>query len=394
MPPKKRDKIRDDVYPSEVPRHSKALKKEFKPWHKPRKQWVREELWNKSLSDLIAEVSAGPDRPLVYLGLPGIELLDIRAFNEVCKTAGASLKCLGFNSDLKEARHLNESNLSSHEVTHLSHITFDSIVLPKSIERISNTNSLAHTEMANYGPFDVVNFDLCESVAVSKPRTNESYYEALRALVTYQANNRTEPWLLLLTTRASRKVIDRTAMEKLLRMILDNSSANIEFKDSLKNHLKIEERLINSELAKRNRKNLNPTHFFSLFGLGIGKWLVNLMINNPPHWRVRMISACGYAVYGHRPDMLSVVLKFEHIPHQRQDSVGLAISQPKRQLPTEAEIAIPIIEEMGKLTNVDTWLRNNPKIFDAMVKNFAKLLAGARYDPIKYAEWVRDEYPA
>ena len=48
--------------------------KEFKPWHKPRKQFVRRKQWSALLQGLYE--TREPEDPLRYLGLPGTDLID------------------------------------------------------------------------------------------------------------------------------------------------------------------------------------------------------------------------------------------------------------------------------------------------------------------------------
>ena len=61
-------------------------KKEFLPWHRPRKQFVRHYQWCKEIRRMISHTPPA-DGVLKYLGLPGVDLLDLRYFHEeVCQT--------------------------------------------------------------------------------------------------------------------------------------------------------------------------------------------------------------------------------------------------------------------------------------------------------------------
>ena len=60
--------------------------KEFKPWHKPRKQFVRRE----QLATLLLRLyeMREPGDPLLYLGLPGTDLIDLRYLHEqLCRAS-------------------------------------------------------------------------------------------------------------------------------------------------------------------------------------------------------------------------------------------------------------------------------------------------------------------
>ena len=65
--------------------------KEFKPWHKPRKQFVRRE----QLSALLLRLyeNRKPRDSLRYLGLPGTDLIDLRYLHEqLCRTKDRQLE--------------------------------------------------------------------------------------------------------------------------------------------------------------------------------------------------------------------------------------------------------------------------------------------------------------
>ena len=51
--------------------------REFLPWHRPRKQFVRR-MWKGCLEDILKQRE--PDSEISYLGLPGADLLDLRFF--------------------------------------------------------------------------------------------------------------------------------------------------------------------------------------------------------------------------------------------------------------------------------------------------------------------------
>src|SRR5436309_470968 len=95
----------------------------FQPWHRPRKQLVREEVWGSEISWLIAQNRTG-DEGLKYLGLPGADLLDLRyIYQEFCKTGEHGLKFLGFDSAaLPESPHGDALNVSLQEVRSLRHV--------------------------------------------------------------------------------------------------------------------------------------------------------------------------------------------------------------------------------------------------------------------------------
>lgn len=64
---------------------SRKTKKEFKPWHNPRKQLVRKEQWIYFTSKYLANILSGRTT-LKYFSLPGDDLLDVRVFHDsICE---------------------------------------------------------------------------------------------------------------------------------------------------------------------------------------------------------------------------------------------------------------------------------------------------------------------
>src|SRR5215469_1547520 len=76
-------------------------RRDFKPWHRPRKQAVRQIQWGSEINWLLAHKSPD-DRSLRYLGLPGADLLDIRYFySRFCSDGSHKLTFLGFDESAK-----------------------------------------------------------------------------------------------------------------------------------------------------------------------------------------------------------------------------------------------------------------------------------------------------
>src|ERR1700676_2295882 len=91
----------DDDYTADlvaVEEYDYALpsKKTFRPWHRPRKQFIRNDQWCHFTKVLIEEIQIS-DGSLTYFGLPGVDLLDLRCFSaNVCEPKALKLRFLGF----------------------------------------------------------------------------------------------------------------------------------------------------------------------------------------------------------------------------------------------------------------------------------------------------------
>ena len=73
--------------------------KEFMPWHKPRKQFVRRKQWSALLRRLYK--NRGPGDPLRYLGLPGTDLIDLRYLHKELCHAITAAHCASSDSTRK-----------------------------------------------------------------------------------------------------------------------------------------------------------------------------------------------------------------------------------------------------------------------------------------------------
>jgi hypothetical protein len=93
----------DDIFGASDYEAPKPKKKEFLPWHKPRKQYVRRYQWCEQIKKLFApvptdDVASTGETTLRYFGLPGIDLLDLRYFHDqVCEPSQLRMRFLGFN---------------------------------------------------------------------------------------------------------------------------------------------------------------------------------------------------------------------------------------------------------------------------------------------------------
>ena len=74
----KEDELLQGIYQDIQPSLEGVEAREFKPWHKPRKQYIRLRQWCAIVRWLIRKVGMQQGDSLRYLGLPGEDLLDIR----------------------------------------------------------------------------------------------------------------------------------------------------------------------------------------------------------------------------------------------------------------------------------------------------------------------------
>jgi hypothetical protein len=90
------DDYSDGLVAIEKYEYALPSKKSFRPWHWPRKQFIRNDQWCHFTKLLIDEIQIS-DGSLTYFGLPGADLLDLRCFStSVCEPKSLKLRFMGF----------------------------------------------------------------------------------------------------------------------------------------------------------------------------------------------------------------------------------------------------------------------------------------------------------
>ena len=149
--------LADDIVTAVAYEAPLPMAKEFLPWHRPRKQYVRQHQWCTQIKRLIQEHPLS-DGTLKYLGLPGVDLLDIRHFHEdICKPDNVRFRFLGFNTNALSGSDAQiELNVSLDEIRKLSLVDEQSNVIGDSFALLANSKSIACQRAQELGPFDVI----------------------------------------------------------------------------------------------------------------------------------------------------------------------------------------------------------------------------------------------
>lgn len=357
----------------------------FKPWHKPRKHYIRLKQWCHEIQSLIKKLKYKNGALLTYLGLPGEDMLDIRALQGVCAEAKVKLRYLGFNSAAKSPDKPYELNLSEHEVYALDFIDPESVVLADHFEKITHERSIGLDRIRKFEPFDIINIDLCDSVA--SPAKKSQYFDAILKLCTLQIQSRgNKPWLMFLTTRAGRKETSNELKKRLLGCVLDNLKNNAEFKTSLEakgfSITSITEEMEDTTM-------MDDGKLVELFGLAIGKWLLKIM-NGQFSVRVKLLPSYRYRVATNEPDMLSLAFEFETLIKPLVDPTGVTQLPliPTPEPLSEAAQARELATAIFGVLDVDQILWDDTGIRDKMIASCSKLMVAAHYDLESYRIWA------
>ena len=352
-------------------------------WHKPRKQWIRREQWGKEVAALLDELRL-TDREFRYLTLPGEHLFDVRQLHSVCEERKVKLRYLGFDTSRKNS----SVTVSEQEVRSLPFIHGDSLIKGDKFEALGNPTSAAYQFATHFKSFDAVNLDLCDSVASRKTHPNSSSLNAIFRLVQLQAKNRTEPWLLFVTTRAGRESVNAEVTAKLLKALQGNITSDNSFRIGLGNAALFNASSIDAECDGNN--SLIAEEFVKAFGVGFSKWLLHMAKNA---WSVRQQITAWYRVFteGNVPDMLSLTFRFERIPVSINDPNEIITTKPAevRSVPSVTEMELGFLAAFADLIDLDRLLHDDSNLREEMVMENANLMSRARFNRDDIIEWGR-----
>lgn len=384
----------------DVTHGSISLKKKFLPWHKPRKQYIRNNQWNAITASLIDHLCLKDKRrSLQYLSLPGSDLLDVRALYSVCAEKEVHLKFVGLNeikADDKES--IMDQLISVNELRGLHYIDPSSDVYEDQLERLCVNKSIAQEQIIKPSTsYDVINIDLCSSMLESPPQDKQSnYYEALFKLLRHQADNRTEDWLFFVTTRTNKDMVHDGAFRQFVQVLEKIFDLDKIVYDKC-NELKIfsEDVLIDRRI---NIEKIDPVSYNNLVSAGIGKWVLSALADRPPAHKSKMLSLFGYNVFQQADgpcDMMSFGFWCKHIPNKAVDAFGLAGGGVNLNA-EDVDIAISkarvkVIESVSKVVDVDLRMSSD-EVFEEMLEMSSRLMKSARYDVDSYIRWAREDH--
>jgi hypothetical protein len=382
--------LSDKIAPKKVSHIEPTATKTFKAWHKPRKQWMRCNQWIKEIEALIPHLCLD-GRPLRYLSLPGEDMLDIRVLADFCQKKGLSLKCLGFDEDLRTRSSEIEVNISRNEIS--NNIVPTSVIRADNLSVLKDTTSIGFKYVCELGPFDIINLDLCGAISCVN---NPDNHQVLFNLCDNQINKSREKWLLFLTTRAEYEKVNIAHLPHYLKCLKNNAEKNLSFASRLVDISKWDISLYKDNINIANLLNgCRNSEFVRLFAVGFGKWLLQLLDNTHDRWIVEMLNGCWYRVEDNQtpesfPNMLSLAFLFSPLKIPIQDSTGLAQQNPPQSV-DELSMALHIIEQTENFTDVDLVMDTNPDIWQRFVDESIALLKTARYSTDQYPAWAEEK---
>lgn len=375
--------LADDIVPNIAYEAPLPMAKEFLPWHRPRKQYVRQHQWCAQIGRLLQEHPLS-DGTLKYLGLPGVDLLDIRHFHEdICSTRNVRFRFLGFNTNARSGSNAQiELNVSLDEIRKLPLVDEQSDVIGDNFSLLSKSNSIAWKRAQELGPFDVINLDLCDGFGAQAPGTlGNNYYNAVNNLLALQARY-SRPWLLLLTTRTDATNVDSDVLKILIERYEANLASCPPFLDASRSKFNID------DVAKLHAASKTESGLVSVFLTGLSKWFVGLGLAQTPQTSVEVRSTIGYrvAVAATHADLVSLALQFTPVIAPVADPMQLATLSASPL--DECILSTKALKRVANLVDADAKLADNHALKTQMINATAALLATARYDSDAYKLWA------
>lgn len=383
------------IAPVNVEHTEPTPKNKFAPWHKPRKQWLRDNQWGATISALIDKLELSKSgRALNYLSLPGADLLDVRSLENVFTEKKVKLKFLGLNYiDDNDKEQSAEQNLSLNEVRSLDFVEQESLVIPEQFEKISEENSIASDRvLRKHQSFDVINIDLCASFADKKPGGAQgTLYSAIYKLLKHQAFYRTEDWVFFLTSRTDKKKVEFSALKALIDTVLRTVNEEIT-KIYFEERSQITLTSLNSPELTADSFSTSQHRFCFLSSFGI--WKSDALLNGEGKSKSVMKEIFGYHVESTDSvaDMVSMAFWCSRLPLADSDKSGLSTATINPQAPAPQVVHLQqakrAFERSLDCKDLDLYLIENKADYQTALERSRSLLKKARYAIDEYDPWV------
>ncbi len=397
--------IADGIVQEKRPEHIAPPRTTFKPWHRVRKQYIRHHQWNElarrnvndrwrtdlqkpSAMNSEASSSMHVSRPLRCLVIPGDDLLDMRALWNDISPLDCFIHYLGFNEGHGSCDEGTDVHVANNVVTSLAGVLPNSQVLRDRFEAIASNSSQAYKYLREYGPYHIVNLDLCGSMFPNTMQNVEPYFTAVDRLLKYQFATQNTSWLLFITTMVEPAVVDQERMQRLCMPTRENFDAHQAFADKLAGLMPFTAPQDKAHSVKLD--GLSEKQLVQLFGVALGKWLLRMGHSTSPKWTVEMRRSFQYTINADKGAVM-LSLAFEMTPNFAPpvDATGMSsLAVTARTFPTEAVCAVKLAESVSKMTDVDEKLAANAELRTVLRNEAADLLTSAGYDRDAYLRWV------
>ncbi len=358
----------------------------LQPWHKPRKQYIRERQWKYHTKHLIKALNrrhALRAGKLNYFSFPGIDHFDVEVIGKVVKNAGLKLETLGFLSEAEKAPVKARSQFRAEGLVKRGLMEDTSITVPYRIQDIVHENGQAYREVITRGPFHIINIDACGSIAPPSAHHSNRIITALHHLVKVQLNRMRDPWLLFVTTDARPDTLSCEVRSRLEEVIKRNAENSEDFEQGAINCLGGPNA---DDLEGAINCAKDPLRFQALFSLGLSKWL--LYNAERVDWDVKCLRFYGYST---SPDakqisMPCLAYEFKPRPIDYTDQIKI-VESPATGTDEKTDYSMRAITSTQEMENIDLLFIEKPEMMVEYAKKQRDLLANAGYQPATLAKF-------
>lgn len=355
------------------------------PWHKPRKQLVRERQWIQLSRRLIKGERNKPgllapgraDREVRYLTLPGMDFLDVRQLADVCRELGCALTSTGFESGGEGNRYVARAQMREKSLMDAGHITRHSHTFPRRFEDIVYTSGDAYLDLKRRAPFHIVNIDACGSIAKPEAEHAARLIEALHRIVELQLELISGRWLLFVTTHAQAGAISQQTLGRLWNAIIENANDDEDFRERAENLLTVGARSIREAVQVAATRDGIP--FLQVFSLGLAKWFLHMVRGKG--WDMQTHVPYCYSTMPdgvNTPSMVCLAFEFLPPPAALEDPFGVGLPKPVVVAARE-DASARAVNKIGEMADADVKIRSDPEIRARVTQNLCRGLEEIGY---------------
>lgn len=359
---------------------------QFKPWHKPRKQYIRDKQWVSHFIRLIQRAQYRQVDTINYFGLPGGDLLDINYIHKgLGRTSKYSGKKLGFHGLIDNIDDYQKAQGEFTKLLDMEDISDQSRLDNFNFEDLNKNSSEAWARIKNFGTYHFINLDFCNNVLTDK--TLPSLYYLLQ----YQMQKAIGiPWLLCITTRLNKDSANKYIVEK-FQVVISEVVQGGELSD------KIKQCFSEAYECMRTIKDLNSADnkllVNQILQICLVLWVLKSAIafNN----KIELKSSFKYSVdlFNRESDMHSFVFSFERPEIKLPDCLGLVtVSDEKNDNISFENLASTAIEKLSSTLDVDSYLEEKPEELDKYANEMMELLRNCGYDVSGYKQFMNNTY--
>lgn len=363
-----------------------VIENPFKPWHKPRKQFIRKHQWFNPLQRIAKSNKYNTINTLNYFGLPGEDLLDVTYISQNLLGHGElSHKLFLIHGFINDKSEFTKAQSGLSQLLDRKNVCKNSKIENFDFEALSTENSEAWKRVNDVGHYHFINLDFCNCIL------NDRTLTALYRLLDYQTKRVIgAPWLLCITTRLNQTGVTHSLLEKfdtVLQDIKSNEDMVEAIERAFKNSLLAVEGLTRLEANQKELLN-------ELLQICLVFWLVNEAINKG--CTIELKSSYKYSVdlHNREHDMHSFVFALEKKDRVEADIIGL-ITQNSDEVLTEEKIAQlknKAFEKLGNTLDLDAHLEEDNQLLNLFADNMMGLLDSCGYDVSNYKEVMTTEF--